>query len=78
MTGRAMAARSRRAKIAIWLSVASGLALVVLANAHLVYLALASQPSCVAPSQRADGSFRAAEWVCSGTDGDDRLRGRRP
>ena len=35
-------------KAALWLLVVAALALVIGANAHLVYVALTSQPACVA------------------------------
>lgn len=55
----------------IWLAgaVAAGLLIVVLANLHLVYVAVTSQPECVA-HVRADvapatnGSFAAANSAC--------------
>ena len=41
-------------------------AVFVAANAHLVYVAIASQPDCVPHSKTAgeDGSFRAARSAC--------------
>jgi hypothetical protein len=65
---------TRRAKIAIWLMIGSGLLLFVLANTHLVYVAVKSQPACVAASPQgisdiAKRRFGAAEWACS-PDGD--------
>lgn len=41
-------------------------AVFVAANAHLVYVAIASQPECVAHSKTAGeaGSFRAARSAC--------------
>jgi hypothetical protein len=57
-------------KTAIWLLVAAGLLLVAGANTHLVYVAVTSQPECVAhlgpgegDGQR--GSFSAAQSACS-------------
>lgn len=44
-----------------------GLLLVLLANTHLVYVALTSQPECVEHLKVADattGSFRAAQSAC--------------
>ena len=58
---------SRRA--AIGLVVAGLVVLVLAANAHLVYVAVTSQPDCVAHLKQADatqsGSFRAAKSACS-------------
>lgn len=44
----------------------AGLALLVAANAHLVYVAVASQPDCVPHLKAAgeDGTFRAARSAC--------------
>lgn len=50
--------------------VAAGLVVLVLAaNAHLVYVAVTTQPDCVAHLRQADaghsGSYRAAKSACS-------------
>jgi hypothetical protein len=44
---------------------ATGIALLVAANTHLVYVAFTSQPDCV-PHEKAagNGSFRAARSAC--------------
>ena len=57
-------------RAAIWLIVAAGLLLVIGANAHLVYVAVTSQPDCVAhvrpgDGDAQDGSFGAAQSACS-------------
>jgi hypothetical protein len=53
----------------IWLLVGAGLALVIGANWHLVYVAVTSQPDCVAHvrsgSAGAPGSFSAAQSSCT-------------
>ena len=59
-----------RAKAAILLAVAAGLLLVIGANAHLVYVAVTSQPDCVAhlrpgESDAHSASFSAAQSNCS-------------
>jgi hypothetical protein len=59
-----------RAKTAIWLGVAALTVLVLGANAHMLYVAIASQPACVAhqaPGVGADasGGFSAAQSSCS-------------
>ena len=43
-----------------------GVALLIAANAHLVYVALVSQPDCVphVKSTGDDGTFRAARSAC--------------
>lgn len=45
----------------------AGVLLLVLANAHLVYVAMTSQPECVAHSEMSEGAtipFRAAKPSC--------------
>jgi len=59
-----------RAKAAILLAVAAGLLLVIGANAHLVYVAVTSQPDCVVhlrpgESDAHSASFSAAQSNCS-------------
>jgi len=56
----------------IGMIVAAGLLVLVGANAHLLYVALMSQPDCVAhvrPGEAASGghSFSAAKSACSGS-----------
>jgi hypothetical protein len=63
-----------RAKTAILLAVAAGLLLVIGANAHLVYVAVTSQPECVAHLRPGEGdaqnaSFSAAQSNCSPPQG---------
>ena len=56
--GRPLSKRGRRIAVALALGI---VAVFAAANAHLVYVALASQPDCVA----ADGSsYRAAKPSC--------------
>ena len=57
-------------KTAIWLLVAAGLFLIIGANMHLVYVAVTSQPECVAHLRPGEdgaqrGSFSAAQSACS-------------
>jgi hypothetical protein len=51
------------------LAVAGGLLIVAAANAHLLYVAVTSQPDCVAHARPGDasptGSYRAAKSACS-------------
>jgi hypothetical protein len=53
----------------IWLLIGAGLALVIGANWHLVYVAVTSQPDCVAHvrtgANGAPGSFSAAKSSCT-------------
>jgi hypothetical protein len=56
-------------KAVVGLVVAGLVALVLAANAHLVYVAVTTQPDCVAHLKEADvghsGSYRAAKSACS-------------
>lgn len=58
-------ARARR-RLWIVLAVAAGILGLVGANAHLVYVAFASQPDCVEheKSPGHDGTYRAAKSAC--------------
>ena len=54
----------------LWMLVGAGLLLVVLANVHLVYVAVTSQPDCVTHLRAGEraaqpGQFRAAQSACS-------------
>lgn len=53
-------------RIAAFLIVAAGLALFAGANAHLVHVALMSQPDCVQhlKTEGRDGAYRAARPSC--------------
>lgn len=56
--------RARTMAIAV---VCAGVALLALANAHLVYVAVVSQPDCVAhlkTDTQTSGSYRAARPAC--------------
>ena len=72
VTGHAVSRQARRnplARAGLALLVVLGLLTVVLANAHLVYVAFASQPGCVLHlKERGEasrpGSFRAAASAC--------------
>jgi len=62
--------RSSRAKTVVWAAVGAGLLLMLAANSHLVYLAVMSQPDCVAHIRRGeaspgDGKFAAARSSCT-------------
>jgi hypothetical protein len=56
----------RRRWTSVWLLVPAGLLLVAAANAHLVYVAVTSQPDCVPHLKEAGtgGSYRAAKSAC--------------
>ena len=66
----ALAARRLSTRALVWLSVAAGLLLIALANAHLVYVAVSSQPDCIDHVKRgvavaAPGTFSAASSSCT-------------
>ena len=57
-------------KALVWATICSGLLLVLMANAHLVYTAVMSQPDCVAHLRQGegdvkDGKFSAARSSCT-------------
>lgn len=66
-----LAASARRKSgqaVWIWLLVACGVAALLAANAHLVYVASTSQPACVEhlrDAGAAPGQYRAAKSSCS-------------
>ena len=62
----ARTAGRRRGWASAWLLVPAGLLLVAAANAHLVYVAVTSQPDCVPHLKEAGtgGSYRAAKSAC--------------
>lgn len=66
----ANATLTRRGRFLLWSAVATGLLLVGAANWHLVYVAVTSQPDCVAHLRVGDGdaargAFSAAKSACS-------------
>lgn len=68
MTG--MPVLARRASWPILLLVVAGVTLVIVANGHLVYVAVTSQPACVphvrsAAENGARGLFGAAKPACT-------------
>lgn len=70
MTAEAQARRPTRGKAAIYFLIASLLALVIIANWHLVHVAMTSQPDCVAHVRQdarkvAAGGFSAAQSACT-------------
>jgi hypothetical protein len=63
-------ARQRKRIVWLWLLSAAGVAALLAANAHLVYVATTSQPACVAHLRTGDGNaerglFSAAQSSCS-------------
>ncbi len=60
------AARRPLSRRWVWLAVAVGIAALLAANAHLVFVAVTSQPDCVAHSKTTgtEGSYMAAKSAC--------------
>ena len=62
--------KRQSSRFTLWLLIGAGLAVVLLANAHLVYSAVTSQPDCVAHIKRdlsasGHGNFSAAKSSCT-------------
>ncbi len=67
-TGTAM--KPIRTKVVVWTAIGAGLLLLLVANSHLVYVAIVSQPECVAHVRQGEGSgrdgkFSAARSSCT-------------
>jgi len=59
--------RWTRPRFLVILAIVAGLLILVGANAHLLYVAVTSQPDCVSHSRTAgdtEGTFRAARSSC--------------
>ena len=70
MSATGAATRQIRTRTVLWLAVGAALLLVLIANSHLVYLAVMSQPECVAHVRQGEGSakdgkFSAARSSCT-------------
>jgi hypothetical protein len=70
MNGTGATAKQTRTRTILWLAVGAGLLLVLIANSHLVYMAVVSQPDCVAHVRQGEGSakdgkFSAARSSCT-------------
>jgi hypothetical protein len=64
------ALRRVKTKPLLWAAIGAGLLLVLIANSHLVYMAIISQPECVAHLRQgegdpAQGKFSAARSSCT-------------
>jgi hypothetical protein len=71
--------RRVKTKPVVWAAIGAGLLLLVIANSHLVYVAITSQPECVAHLRQGEGDpdqgkFSAARSSCTPR----RLQGDRP
>lgn len=61
--------RKRRLPLPVGIGILAGLLIVLLSNAHLVYVSVMSQPDCVAHIKASEkpapaGSFSAANSAC--------------
>ena len=69
MNGAATSHGKRNTRTFVWLSIGVGLFGFIAANAHLLYVAVSSQPDCVAHVRHGEGngstSFSAATSSCS-------------
>jgi hypothetical protein len=70
MSATGAATRRIRTRTIIWLAIGAGLLLLLTANSHLVYVAITSQPDCVAHVRQGEGSakdgrFSAARSSCT-------------
>lgn len=70
MTGNVAVSSTPRTKTKIWFLVGLALLLLLIANGHLVYLAMTSQPECVAHVRQGEGlaqpgHYSAAQSSCS-------------
>jgi hypothetical protein len=70
MSSTGTVARRDKTKLLLWAAVGAGLLLVLIANSHLVYVAIMSQPECVAHLRQGEGDpgegkFSAARSSCT-------------
>jgi hypothetical protein len=70
MRGASATAKPFRTKAVLWAAIGAGLSLVLIANLHLVYVAVVSQPDCVAHVRGGEGAaeqgkFSAARSSCT-------------
>ncbi len=62
--------RRDKTKFVLWAAIGAGLLLLLIANSHLVYMAIVSQPECVAHLRQGEGDpgqgkFSAARSSCT-------------
>ena len=70
MSGAGAVLRRVKTKPLVWAAIGAGLLLVLIANSHLVYVAIVSQPECVAHLRQGErdpkqGKFSAARSSCT-------------
>jgi hypothetical protein len=58
------AAKQRtRTRAILWLAIGAGLLLVLIANSHLVYVAIVSQPECVVHLRQGEGDPKELDFT---------------
>ena len=70
MSGAGAEVRQLKTKAVLWAVIGAGVLLVLIANSHLVYMAIMSQPECVAHVRQGEGApkegkFSAAKSSCT-------------
>lgn len=70
MSNVARGVKFAKPKVMLWLLIGAGLSLLLLANSHLVYVALVSQPDCVPHVRQGEAGsesriFSAAKSACT-------------
>jgi hypothetical protein len=68
MSGAAVTKRMFAGRTTMWLAIAAGVLFLIGAHVHLVYVAVTSQPDCVAHLKPGDSNgqaFSAAQSACS-------------
>ena len=70
MSSTGAAVRRDKTKLLLWAAIGAGLLLLLIANSHLVYMAIVSQPECVAHLRQGEGDssqgkFSAARSSCT-------------
>ena len=70
MNGAGTTTRQINTKAVLWVAIGAGLLLVLIANSHLVYVAIMSQPECVVHLRQGEGDpkegkFSAARSSCT-------------
>jgi hypothetical protein len=70
MNSTSVAIRRVKTKPLVWVAIGAGLLLLLMANSHLVYVAIVSQPECVVHLRQGEGDpkegkFSAARSSCT-------------
>jgi hypothetical protein len=62
MSSAGAATRRVKAKLLLWVMIGAGVLLVLIANSHLVYMAIMSQPECVAHVRQGEGALKEGKF----------------